>query len=719
MHITTMIRHVTLTAILSMQGGCLFGAVIPVTDGNVVKGRSPYNWVCKDDSISSTVNGASIALKFKGTRRVALQVATDHLTTKVPARFPIIAWSVNGGVLQTHQLAAKENSVLLSSGIADPRIELYIKGMSPFEDRYSGDVPGNALKITGFAVDQGGSAMTVVLPGKVWLNIGDSIMSGDGAAYAQGQGRPPDDAWAASEDGRASYGYLLAQHYGYREARIAYGGYNWGGGMAGIPALSTLIDHKTSTVSRLNGEKLSPIPDVVLVNLGANGAPAAGAVTQALGKLRSRVSQATKIFVMIPVSGRGRAEVTQAFNSYKNSAKDENAQLVDLGHVTFATCDGVHPTAAGHQVIFKAALPIFEKLLGEAGKSSAKRSLGQPFWRTKVMENEPVLFVQEKRKSVASGKLLFVPGAKPTVAAPDLVMTYEEGKDYLWKPGSNTIELTTGSRIPFKTAAQMVPPPGSPNTLLGVLFSEGRFFHDLQVQVTYEHADIWPLQDPPQPQRLSRSLAKLKTKQPLKLVALGDSITEGYNASGFRPAEAPPYQPAYPQLVANTLQVRFGSPVTLANLGRAGTGAGWGLGMVAKVAAEKPDLVILAFGMNHSEPAPAFEAVMRKLRDAVQAKCPEADIVLVAPMTGNPRSFPAERFIGYRDALRNLTRPNVTLADVTSPWLELLKRKPFSDLSGNNINHPNDFGHRLYAEVICQLLPSTADFRPSGVNESK
>ena len=324
------------------------------------------------------------------------------------------------------------------------------------------------------------------------------------------------------------------------------------------------------------------------------------------------------------------------------------------------------------------------------------------------MENEPVLFIKSEGKPAATGKLLFMPSAKPTVLAPDLVMKYEEGKDYVWKSGSNTIELTAGTRIPFKTSVEMVPPSGSPNTLMGVLFSEGRFFHDLQVQVSYPHADVWPLQDTPQAQRLARSDAKLKTKQSFKLVTLGDSITEGYNASGFKPSEAPPLQPPFPQLVANTLQQRFGAPVTLANLGRAGTGAGWGLEMVTKVAAEKPDLVILAFGMNHGEPAADFEAVMRKLRDAVQAACPEADIVLVAPMTGNPCGFPPERFTGYRDALRNLTATNVVLADVTSPWLELLKRKPFSDLSGNNINHPNDFGHRVYADVICQLFPLVA-----------
>ena len=115
-------------------------------------------------------------------------------------------------------------------------------------------------------------------------NTGGPIMSGDAAAYAAGQGRPPNDNWAASDDGRASYGYLLARHYGYREARLAYGGYDWGG--SPVP-LSTLIDQKTSTISRLSGGGLNPIPEVVLINLGENGAPALTDVTQALVKLRS------------------------------------------------------------------------------------------------------------------------------------------------------------------------------------------------------------------------------------------------------------------------------------------------------------------------------------------------------------------------------------------------------------------------------------------------
>jgi lysophospholipase L1-like esterase len=337
--------------------------------------------------------------------------------------------------------------------------------------------------------------------------------------------------------------------------------------------------------------------------------------------------------------------------------------------------------------------------------AAGKTALGEPFWNAKKMEREPILFIQEEGKPVATGRLLFTPSAPPTLLEPDGKTPYVAGQDYVWTPGSNRIELTASSRIPFKTAAQMVPPAGSPNLLMGVLWAEGRFFHDLQALATYEHAETLDLSAPAQPERLARSLAKLKAKQPLKVVSLGDSITEGHNASGLQACLAPPYQPCYPQLVANTLAARFGAEVTLKNLGVAGTKADWGLTQVEKVAAEKPDLVLLAFGMNHSEPAADFEAVMRRLRDTVGSACPGADIVLIASMTGNPRIFPEERFHQYLGALRHLEGEHVAVADVTTPWLALLKRKPFSDLSGNNINHPNDFGHRFYAQVICGLFP--------------
>jgi lysophospholipase L1-like esterase len=342
----------------------------------------------------------------------------------------------------------------------------------------------------------------------------------------------------------------------------------------------------------------------------------------------------------------------------------------------------------------------------KAERSGPGMVLGEPLWRSQASDREPVLFIREEGKQLATGKLLFIPSEGFQITHPDLNMRYEEGKDYTWKPGTNIIELTLTSRIPYKTAAEMMPPAGSPNMFATVLHSEGRFFHDLQVQVSYWHkTDPWPVEVKPQPERLTRVLTKLRAKQPIKLVALGDSITQGFNASGFKESLAEPYQPAYPQLVANTLQKRFGSKVTLVNFGAAGAEAGWGVEMVPKVTAEKPDLVFLAFGMNDGG---GYDRKMTKMRDDVMAANPDADVVLVAPMTMNPLFAGADGFLWKAKFLGGLVRPNVALADVATPWIEILKKKNYSDISGNNVNHPNDFGHRLYAQVILELFPVNA-----------
>ena len=39
-------------------------------------------------------------------------------------------------------------------------------------------------------------------------------------------------------------------------------------------------------------------------------------------------------------------------------------------------------------------------------------------------------------------------------------------------------------------------------------------------------------------------------------------------------------------------------------------------------------------------------------------------------------------------------------ADVYHLWMSLVTRKQPEDLLGNNINHPNDFGHGIYFEAL-------------------
>jgi hypothetical protein len=347
--------------LLLIAGGSQADTTIPVTDANVHARLSPYNWICREDSISSSVCGASLIVGFKGTKQVTILADSPMAARKDPKRIPVIAWTVNGGPVQTYQFGLEEKSFVLASGVQDPVIDLSIKGMSPSERRWDTDLPVNSLTILGFKVDEGAVTVPAAIPDKIWLNIGDSILSGDGALQEEQSGRPK--VWATTGDARASYGYLLAQHYGCREARLAFGGYNWCGGMARVPALTTLIDQHTEKASRLSDGLLKPAPTITLINLGATGVQPEAEIVAALKKVRSRIGKQCKLIVMVPTSGAAREVTTQAVNHYKDSEKDDRAYLVDLGKFPFATCDGLHPTSAGHRTIYETALPAFDAIL--------------------------------------------------------------------------------------------------------------------------------------------------------------------------------------------------------------------------------------------------------------------------------------------------------------------------------------------------------------------
>ena len=325
-----------------------------------------------------------------------------------------------------------------------------------------------------------------------------------------------------------------------------------------------------------------------------------------------------------------------------------------------------------------------------------------PFWLAKKMVDEPILFIGEEGNR--SGRLLFTPASMPVLTRAGDSFVYETGKDYVWEEGSRMLRLTPGSRIPSKTPEEMVPGSGKPRSLGGVLHSEGRFFHDLQTLVSYSHNQSWPDLVKPVSNTLPRSLEKLKTFQFFKVVALGDSITEGYNASGFAKTKAPRNHPAYAEGFARLLDQAFPAKVTLSNLGVAGRTADWGYKQLDRVIAEKPDLVVIAFGMNDPVSSEQFKHTNLQILKRLQKEIPQADLIFVSGMNNNPVWRDPTKIPGFREALKGIIRPNVILADITTPWEKLLTRKNFSDLSGNHVNHPNDFGHRLYSEILFSLF---------------
>ncbi len=353
----------------------------------------------------------------------------------------------------------------------------------------------------------------------------------------------------------------------------------------------------------------------------------------------------------------------------------------------------------------------------EATKPAWKHSaeMLRPFWRGDVMQGESVLFVQDEKTGEARASVLFPIDRILSVRSSSGEVTYEEGRDYVWKPGSREIVVPAGSRIVVSKPDALRRPAGSQKYRLThrdgngeVYFGALLEYHDLQTIVSYSHApDLWKSPGPKfDATALPNTLKKLQNREPVKIVVLGDSISTGCNASGW--ADGKPFQPAYPDLLARMLQEKYKGPVEVVNLSIGGKDSAWGLTMVDKVAEAGPDLVLIAFGMNDSagRPAAEFQDKIAATIQGIQAKRPETEFILIATMVGNPDwvTLKQELFPQYRDALAKLCGPGVALADVTSVWAEFHRLKHDRDHTGNGVNHPNDFGHRVYAQVIGALL---------------
>lgn len=188
------------------------------------------------------------------------------------------------------------------------------------------------------------------------------------------------------------------------------------------------------------------------------------------------------------------------------------------------------------------------------------------------------------------------------------------------------------------------------------------------------------------------------------VVFYGDSITCGRDALVT--------ERGYPWLWgAACVQAFDGVRFRMFNCGRGGVGSAWGRTTYeARVAPLQPDMLILAFGMNDQngpQNAPGTEP--GRYRENLESMIQRArtrhpcSVVLVSPCVPNPRWNHASGTLHrFRDELVDMagTLPDCRLADVTRVWDGMLQRKRPEDLLANNVNHPNDFGHCIYADVL-------------------
>lgn len=337
-----------------------------------------------------------------------------------------------------------------------------------------------------------------------------------------------------------------------------------------------------------------------------------------------------------------------------------------------------------------------------------------PFWKMDVMYNEAVLFIQEGDE-LPSGKLLF--DAKKIISVRDYSLNteYVEGTDYTYKDG--VITLTKDSKMPYMTRAQLngedlpesIVPMDSSRTDTGkVFFSETALLFKKQICVTYAYnKSDWKGPAPAAAKDvLPKTFEKLEGGKTLRLCVYGDSIAAGCNSSAtFGLA---PKLPAWAQLLKNGIEKKYKNNVFLTNPSVGGKMSAWGAENAATlVAATKPDLVVIAFGMNDGTgniPGEDFTANIKTIISAVKEKNPDAEFILVAPMLANPDSDYEGCQRDYGIALFNMLEPGTALTDMGWVHEEMLKRKTYSSMSANNINHPSDFLVRVYAMEILSLL---------------
>jgi lysophospholipase L1-like esterase len=198
--------------------------------------------------------------------------------------------------------------------------------------------------------------------------------------------------------------------------------------------------------------------------------------------------------------------------------------------------------------------------------------------------------------------------------------------------------------------------------------------------------------------RHARSI--LEARLPLRTLVLGDSVAAGVDASN--------YACAFPSLFADGVRSRHGVPVHLVNLSVAGFTSADGLELAEEAArVYQPDLAIVEFGLNDLRakqrskrspfargvqiPVETYRSNILRIADRFRRRS-GADVILVAP-------FPFPGSEPYRQALADIaSRTTFVLADVAERW------PGDGDLLDAEGMHPNDAGHRIYADSLAALL---------------
>jgi len=225
--------------------------------------------------------------------------------------------------------------------------------------------------------------------------------------------------------------------------------------------------------------------------------------------------------------------------------------------------------------------------------------------------------------------------------------------------------------------------------------------------------EIYPIGEPfPSPDvdfleshraRVAKTRAKLESGQEVTIVAWGDSVTAGGDAT------RPEFR--FPDAFAQALRYKFPQArVNLINAGRGGWNTDMSLPLFSDdVIKHKPDLVTMEFvnDMGMTE-----EHLRKNWFQAIdQVRAAGGEVVIITP------HFTMPQRMGHDGLETPETRPavaflrqiaeekQVALADASKRWEHLAAEGiPYFIHLRNGINHPDDFGHQLFVDELMRLF---------------
>ena len=234
--------------------------------------------------------------------------------------------------------------------------------------------------------------------------------------------------------------------------------------------------------------------------------------------------------------------------------------------------------------------------------------------------------------------------------------------------------------------------------------------------VTYTHSEDSIVTAPAdKSEKFEEFLYKLQAGEDITMVSTGDSITDGWSASGKPTVHIAPYCPPYNTLVENFIKKTFDVKIKHYNVGVSGSNTDGGVGKLDEICQKDPDLVLIAFGMNDGCSKDPLDYInnINKMVSTIEEKCPDACIVVVgtclpnAEVAWSPGGQSILKYhIDYIDVLKAAEESwnNAAHADVTTANVEMFERKVYQDVTGSNSNHPNYYMHRISAQIILNTI---------------